>query len=219
MQPGQEWVPTMGRSTDRPRVKPRIARPGAFRPNPTADLAGGWKGLPCAHRDARAAKRCPDPVGGHRHLSRRGPVHPRTAGGRRHHRPAGRDHLGGPEGQAAASTGPSVPARSISLRPGPSTSTTPGCTRRLPRTATAQRTATQRIAKKNIRPGDLVFVLSATSRVTHVLGLRRRREDLALAQAGGRRQAVDAVDLPLDRRPGALTLLGVLGRPGTVWVP
>ena len=41
--------------------------------------------------------------------------------------------------------------------------------KRLPRTATAQRTATQRIAKKNIRPGDLVFFApSATSRVTHV---------------------------------------------------
>lgn len=41
--------------------------------------------------------------------------------------------------------------------------------KRLPRTATAQRTATRRIAKANIRPGDLVFFApSSTARVTHV---------------------------------------------------
>ena len=41
--------------------------------------------------------------------------------------------------------------------------------KKLPRTATAQRTATLRIAKNSIRPGDLVFFApSATSRVTHV---------------------------------------------------
>ena len=41
--------------------------------------------------------------------------------------------------------------------------------KKLPRTATAQRKATVRIAKSSIRPGDLVFFApSATSRVSHV---------------------------------------------------
>ena len=41
--------------------------------------------------------------------------------------------------------------------------------KKLPRTATAQRKATLRIAKKSIRPGDLVFFApSSTARVTHV---------------------------------------------------
>ncbi len=41
--------------------------------------------------------------------------------------------------------------------------------KKLPRTATAQRKATTRIAKKSIRPGDLVFFApSSTARVTHV---------------------------------------------------
>jgi cell wall-associated NlpC family hydrolase len=41
--------------------------------------------------------------------------------------------------------------------------------KKLPRTATAQRKATVRIAKSSIRPGDLVFFApSSTSRVTHV---------------------------------------------------
>ena len=41
--------------------------------------------------------------------------------------------------------------------------------KKLPRTATAQRKATTRIAKSSIRPGDLVFFApSATARVTHV---------------------------------------------------
>jgi cell wall-associated NlpC family hydrolase len=41
--------------------------------------------------------------------------------------------------------------------------------KKLPRTATAQRRATMRIAKSSIRPGDLVFFASsATASVTHV---------------------------------------------------
>lgn len=41
--------------------------------------------------------------------------------------------------------------------------------KKLPRTATAQRKATLRIAKSSIRKGDLVFFApSATARVTHV---------------------------------------------------
>jgi cell wall-associated NlpC family hydrolase len=41
--------------------------------------------------------------------------------------------------------------------------------KKLPRTATAQRKATTRIAKSSIRPGDLVFFASSpTARVTHV---------------------------------------------------
>jgi len=41
--------------------------------------------------------------------------------------------------------------------------------KRLPRTATAQRKATVRVAKSSIRPGDLVFFASSsTASVTHV---------------------------------------------------
>ena len=87
---------------------------------------------------------------------------------------------------------------------------------RLPRTATAQRKATVHIKKTSIHPGDLVFFAPSLHLARHPCRrLCRRRQDLARAQAGGRGEAVDAVDHVLECGPGHLAGGAGLGQAGT----